>query len=92
MLINRVHKFGISISYECVVELKNSLANSICLQFEEEGVVCPAHLRKGLRTIRALDNLDHKKMQVPEDASAGGCKCRRIQVPEDASAGGNCEQ
>ena len=40
----------------------------MCLQFEEEGVVCPAHLRKVLHTAGALDNLDHN----PSSTTAQG--------------------
>ncbi len=50
-----------------MIELENSLANSMCLQFEE-GVVCPARLRKGLHTAGALDNLDHN----PSSTTAQG--------------------
>lgn len=32
---------------------------SNCERFKEEGIVSPVHLRKGLFTIGALDNLDH---------------------------------
>ena len=34
-------------------------ATAVCKQFEDEGVVCPAKLRKDLFVVGALDNLDY---------------------------------
>ena len=58
-LLNSLHRLGISISYNCVIELENSLAGTMCARLEEEGVVCPSHLRNNLFTVGALDNIDH---------------------------------
>ena len=54
-----MHRLGISISYNRIIELENSLAGTMCAKFEEEGVVCPSHLRNNLFTVGALDNIDH---------------------------------
>ena len=49
-----------SISYHRVLQLEKWLASSVCQRYEEDGVVCPAKLRKDLFTVAALDNIDHK--------------------------------
>ena len=85
-LINRLHRLGISISYKCVVELNNSLANSICLPFEIEGVVFPAHLRKGLRTIGTLDNLDHNPSATTAQGSFHGTGISIFQFPNSGNS------
>ena len=40
------------------MELEERIANSVCERFEEDGIVAPAGLRKGLFTVGALDNTD----------------------------------
>ena len=58
-LIQRLYQMGICISYDRVLELENWICISVCERFEEDGIVTPACLRKGLFTVGALDNLDH---------------------------------
>ena len=52
-------KMGISISYDRVVQLAEWIAISVWERFEEDVVVSPACLRKGLFIAGALDNIDH---------------------------------
>ena len=35
------------------------LGNSICVQFEEEGVVCPSKLKRSLFTAANVETIDH---------------------------------
>ena len=55
----QLYQMGLSISYDRVMELEDWLATSVCEPFEEDVVVYPACLKKGLFTVGALDNLDH---------------------------------
>ena len=48
------------------------LATAICKQFEDEGVVCPAKLRKGLFVVGALDNLDYNPSSTTAQDSFHG--------------------
>ena len=57
--MNTLHRMGVSVSYDRVLEIENSLATAVCKRFEEENLVCPANLRKGLITVGALDNIDY---------------------------------
>ena len=58
-ILNGLDKLGISISYKRVIEVENSLGSAIYKRFEDEGIVRPLQLRKGLFTVGALDNIDH---------------------------------
>lgn len=56
-LIQKLCHMGICISYDRILE--DWIGTSSCERFEDNGVVSPAYLRKGLFTVGALDNLDH---------------------------------
>ena len=58
-IVNTLHRMGVSVSYYRVLEIENSLAMAVCKRFEEENLVCPANLQKGLVTVGALDNIDY---------------------------------
>ena len=40
-LISNLHDLGISISYDCVLEIENEAAYAVCEQYKTEGVLCP---------------------------------------------------
>ncbi len=42
-----------------MIELKALLAGAVCKQFEQQDLVCPFSLRRGLFTVGALDNINH---------------------------------
>ena len=52
-------KFGLSVSYDRVLSISTDIGNTICRKFEDENLVCPAKLRKGIFTTSAVDNIDH---------------------------------
>ena len=54
-LVNSFCKLGITVSYDRVMEIKGALASAVCKQYEEQKLVCPANLRKGLFTVGAFD-------------------------------------
>ena len=47
-LINRSHQLGICISYETVLQLEDWIAKAICIRFDEDGVVSPVCLHRGI--------------------------------------------
>ena len=71
-ILNGLHKLGISISYKHVIEVENSLGSGICKRFEDEGIVCPLQLRKGLFMVGALDNIDHNLSSTTAQGSFHG--------------------
>ena len=58
-IIQQLHQMGISVSYDSVMQIEEWLTTAVCERFEDDGVVAPTILRKGLFTVGALDNLDH---------------------------------
>ena len=58
-LVDNLYDLGLSVSYDRVMSISTNLGNGVCRRFEEEKVVCPTNLRKGLFTIAAIDNIDH---------------------------------
>ena len=58
-IIDKLYRLGLSISCDRVLQLSTDLANAVIQQYENEGVVCPPSLRKGVFTTSAVDNIDH---------------------------------
>lgn len=58
-MVQQLCQFGLSVSYDRVIQVENQLATGVCQHIAEIGLVCPSQLHRGLFTIGALDNLDH---------------------------------
>ena len=58
-LINKIAADGLCINYQWVEELQSNITETVCTKYNEEGLVCPPQLTKGLFTITAIDNIDH---------------------------------
>ena len=86
-LIQQLYQMGISISYDRVLELEDSLATSVCERFEEDGVVAPALLRKGVFTVGALDNLDHNPSSTTAVDAFHGTGLSLFQLPTKVAPG-----
>lgn len=56
-LVDKMFKLGLSISYDCVMEISTGQGNRACKQYEQEKTVCPRNLRLGLNTKEVIDNL-----------------------------------
>ena len=79
--MNILNNLGLSISYNRDLELENMLATAVCKQFEDEGVVCPAKLQKGLFVVGALDNLDYNPSSTTAQDSFHGTGISVFQIP-----------
>ena len=86
-LIQQFHQLGISISYHRVLEIENLITTSVCKHYEEEGVVSPNCLRKGLFTVGALDNLDHNPSSTTAVNSFHGTSISLFQCPTKQKSG-----
>ena len=60
-----VSGLGLSISYDCVLQLSTDLANAVCRQYKDD-IVCPPDLRKNVFTTSAVNNIDH----IPSSTTA----------------------
>ena len=85
--MNILNNLGLSISYNRVLELENMLATAVCKQFEDEGVVCPAKLRKGLFVVGAVDNLDYNPSSTTAQDSFHGTGISVFQFPTVNNSG-----
>ena len=58
-LVDKFHHLGLCISYDHMSTLATNLGNSICAQFVEDWIVCPASLCFNIFSMFAVDNTDH---------------------------------
>lgn len=80
-LIDTLHKHGISITYDRVLELTKGLGEAVVTRAVEEEVVCPTTLRKGLFTTCAVDNLDHNPSATTAQSAFHGTGISLFQHP-----------
>jgi hypothetical protein len=80
-LIDHLNCLGLSVSYKRVIQVEDSLAQSVCEQFQEDGVVCPKNMRSGLFTIAAIDNLDHNPSSSTSSGAFHGTTISLFQFP-----------
>ena len=78
---------GHSMSYDRILQLENQLATSVCELTKEIGLVCPVHLRHGLFTTGALDNLDHNPSCTTAKDSFHGTGISLFQFPTESNEG-----
>ena len=60
---------------------------AVCKRFEEENLVCPANLRKGLVTVGALDNIDYNPSATTAKGSFHGTGITIFQLPSHSNGG-----
>ena len=58
-LVDILYEHGLSVSYDRVMQLSTDIANQVIAQYQEDGVVCPPKLKRGLFVTGQLDNVDH---------------------------------
>ena len=85
--MNILYKLGVSVSYDRIIEVEDSIASAICKRFREENLVCPVNLRRGLFTIGALDNIDHNPSSTTAQGSFHGTGISVFQFPTPLNYG-----
>ena len=86
-IIQQLHQMGISVSYDRVMQIEEWLATAVCERFEDDGVVAPTILRKGLFTVGALDNLDHNPTATTATTYFYGTGISTFQFPSTREPG-----
>ena len=89
--IDTMNKLGLNISYFHVLQIKKQLGIAISKRFMQEGLVCPAILRKGLYTVGVLDNIDHNPSSMTAQGSFHGTGISIFQFPT-LSNNGSCRK
>lgn len=80
-LVEELHHLGISVSYDRVMQIEKDIAHSLCGQYQANKLVCPSHLRKGLLTVGAVDNIDHDPSSTTAQSSFHGTGISITQLP-----------
>ena len=64
-----------------MLEISAQLGDAAVSRYQEEGVVCPPVLRKGLFTTAAMDNIDHNPTSTTATTSFHGTSISLFQYP-----------
>ena len=86
-LIQTLHRLGISLSYERILEMEKDILNASCTQYYRDGVVCPSQLRLGLPTIGTIDNIDINPKSNTSKESFHGTIISLFQTPKMSHTG-----
>ncbi len=90
-LINILYNLGVSCSYDRVMQIEKDLEKSICNYFQKLDMVCPPHLRKGIYTVGAFDNIDHNPSSNTAQGSLHGSGISIFQFPTISNNGEKLE-
>ena len=74
-----------------MLEIENTLAKSVCKQAFQDKLVCPSHLKLGLYTVAALDDLDYDPSSTTAIGSFHGTGISIIQFPTSENPGIACQ-
>ena len=86
-LVDKLYDLGLSISYDRVLSISTSLANSVCKQYTMDKVVCPPKLRGNLFTTAAVDNIDHNSSSTTAKSNFHGTGISLFQHPTHENPG-----
>ena len=74
-----------------VMQIEKEMSVSLCGQCQANGLVCPSHLRKGLFTEGAMDNVDHNPSSTTAQSSFHGIGISITQFPTADNIGTTIE-
>ena len=71
-LVDRLAAEGVSISYDRVMNLRRSISNQVCIDYQANGLVCPVDLKNNVFTTAPIDTLDHNPNSATAESSFHG--------------------
>lgn len=77
---DEMHKFGVSVSSDRIMEVTSDLCNLVAARAKEEGILCPISLQEGRFTIGAYDNIDHNPSSRTSKGSFHGTSISIFQT------------
>ena len=86
-LIDKLHKLGLSVSYDRVLSISAAMANSVCMMYEEQNIVCPPKLKTDILTTAIVDNIDHNPSARTAKDSFHGTAISLTQHPCENTPG-----
>ena len=91
VLIDKLHNYGLCISYHRMRTLSTSIGNTICSQFGRGNIVSPSILKLHLFTTHAVDSVDHNpSSRTAKDSFHGTAKATTQHL--EHMGGGNQRQ
>ncbi|KAE8737192.1 hypothetical protein FOCC_FOCC017347, partial [Frankliniella occidentalis] len=82
--LDEMHKFGVSVSSDRIMEVTSNLCHLVTERAKEEGILCPSHLQEGRFTIGAYDNIDHNPTSRTSTGSFHGTSISIFQTGDVA--------
>lgn len=67
-LVDTLSSLGMGISYKRLMTISSQAGNAVIKRFEQDGVVVPPSMRRGIFTVGVVDNIDHN----PSSTTASG--------------------
>ena len=86
-LIDKLRKLGLSVSYDRVLSISAAMANSVCMMYEEQNIVCPPKLKKDILITASVDNIDHNPSARTAKDSFHGTVISLTQHPYENTPG-----
>ena len=86
-LIERLHDYGLGVSYHRILNLEKGLLRAMCSQYHDDGVVCPTQLRRGLTVRGTMDNVDINPTSNTSKGSFHGTILSVFQTPRQSCMG-----
>lgn len=86
-LVDRLYELGLCVSYDRVLNITAEIADKVCKQYENDGVVCPTQLKGGLFTTAGVDNIDHNPSSKLAKESFHGTAITLTQHPTKENQG-----
>ena len=86
-LVDKFYHLGLCILYDGMLKLSANAGNSICGQFDENGIVFPASLYFNIFSTFTVDNIDHNPSSRTETKSWHGTAISATQNIDSADDG-----
>ncbi|KAK3926446.1 BRISC and BRCA1-A complex member 2, partial [Frankliniella fusca] len=86
-MIDELHRLGLSVSHNRIMEITSQFCRMVVQRAEEEGVLCPGNLKKNCLTILALYNLDFKARSTTSGPEFHGTGISIFQLPTVSDKG-----
>ena len=71
-IVNDLAAAGLSVTYNRIQEIQDSIGQQLCEKYEREKIVCPYSLKPDLFTFGAIDNADHNPTSSTTTSSFHG--------------------
>lgn len=78
-LVDELFEMGLSVAYSRVMDIERALATKVCEIYMKDNCVCPPHLKLGMFTTAAVDNIDHNPRSNTANYSFHGTGISLIQ-------------